>query len=128
MNAAIKMTKNTATKDMIMEFNNAKIGFNEQEDIANRLISKMRSTKTGTEKFKIVKHLMKYTMNDAVECVKESKSKLDKSKKNLNQVVRKGTLVRELFMETVNVEVGVVWKNGKHKNDKKLKFSVQKRE
>ena len=70
---------------------------------------------------------MKHTMNDAVECVKESKSKLDKSKKNLIQVVRKGTLFRELFMETVNVEVGVVWKNGKHKNDKKLKFSIQKR-
>ena len=81
MNAAIKMTKNTATKDMIMEFNNAKLGFNEQEDIANRLVSKMRSTRTGTEKYKIVKNLMKHATNDALECVKESKSKLEKCKR-----------------------------------------------
>ena len=29
-------------------------------------------------------------------------------------------------METVDVEVGIIWKNNKQKNDKKLKFSIKK--
>ena len=127
MKTAIKLTKETVTKDMIVKFSNARIGFNEDEDIANRMIMKMKSTKTGNEKPEIIKNLMKHHMKDAIKCVQETKSKLEKSKSNLNQVVRKGTLVRDIFMEAVDNELGAIWKDGKNKNEQKLSFTIQKR-
>ena len=52
---------------------------------------------------------------------------MEKSKRNLNPVVRKGTLVRDMFMETVDGEVKVIWENGKQKSDQKVKFTIEKR-
>jgi hypothetical protein len=81
------------------------------EDIADRVVGKMKSkSKTGDEKYKIIKDLMKHKKNDAMKCVKDSKTKLEKKKRNLNPIVRKGTLVRDMFMEEVDTEVGDIWK------------------
>ena len=128
MNTAIKLAKDIVTKDMMLKFRNAKTAFNEEENIANRLILKMKS-KSNSEnaKYEITKELMRIKKNDATKCVNESKSKLEKSKRNLNPVVRKGTLVRNMFMETVDSEVKVVWENGKQKSYQKLKFTIEKR-
>ena len=128
MNTAIKLAKDTVTKDMMLKFSNAKTAFNEEEEIANRLVLKMKSkSQSLNAKYEITKHLMRIKKNDAIKCVSESKSKLEKSKRNLNPVVRKGTLVRDMFMETVDGEVKVIWENGKQKSDQKLKFTIQKR-
>ena len=128
MDTAIKLTKDTVTKDLILKFNRAKIGFKEEEDIANRVTFKMKSkSRSGKENYEIIRNLMKHKTNDAMKCVKESKSKLEKTKRNLNQVVRKGTLVRDMFMEEVDNEIGNIWKTGKLKNEQKLKFSINKR-
>ena len=69
---------------------------------------------------------MKHKMNDAIECTKEAKEELLISKKSLDNDVRKGTFVRNEFMEIVDREVNIIWREGKEKNKDKVEWAVHK--
>ena len=78
---------------------NLKVGFNEVEDIAEHLIKQQkRGRKTRSEKYAIVKDLMKHKMNDAEKYLKQVTINLKQSKDNLKSVVREGTIVRREFL------------------------------
>ena len=62
-----------------------------------------------SDKYDIIKDLMKHKKKDAIRCIKISKQNLKKSNTKLSKVVRKGTIAREAFMELVNVELNNEW-------------------
>ena len=128
MSKAIRLTKDTMTKDVLMKFRNSRVGFREVHQIAEQMVGQFKSSKLSKSSgFDIVKDLMKYKMYDALNCVKESKDELKKTKDDLDTFVRKGTFVREEFMDLVNREVNHIWNNGKEKNKNKVDWAVHKR-
>ena len=124
---AINLRKSTMTKNMLLKLKNARVGFKEVEQIAEHIAWQYKSsTKFKDDKFDIVKVLMKHKMNDALNCVTESRAELNKSKNSLDNIVRKGTVVGEEFVELVNREINIIWKNGKDKNQEKVEWAVHK--
>ena len=108
------------TKNMLMKFRNEKVGFREVKQIAQHLVWQFKSTKKSTTwEDDIVKDIMKHKRKDAIECAKESKEELRKSKKNLDNVIRKGTFVRQEYMDLVDKELNIIWNKGKEKNNSK---------
>ena len=102
MKKAIKLSKNTVNKDTILLFNKSRVGHKDVEDIAESLVYKMKnSDKSRETKYHIVKDLMKYRLRDAIKSTESAKKELNISKDNLTIIVRKGTLVRQEFMDLV---------------------------
>ena len=86
-----------------MKFRTEKVGFREVKQIAKHLVWQFKSSKKPkTWEDDIVKDIMKHKKKDAIECTKESKEELRKSKKNLDNVIRKGTFVRQEYMDLVD--------------------------
>ena len=68
MRKAIKLTKNTVTKNTMLKFNKSKVGLKEVEGIAQSIVNKFKSNDNSREaKYSIVKDLMKHVMHDAVK-------------------------------------------------------------
>ena len=121
MKMAIKLCKETQTKDTILRLNKSKVGLKDVEAAAELVVTKMKSSdKSRDAKYVIVKELMKHTLKDIMKCIKSTKEELNVSNVNLSKVVRKGTLVRKEFMKLVDNEIGISWKKLKEKNKKKL--------
>ena len=78
-------------------------------------------------KYVIVKDLMKHRLTDAIKCTESAKKELNFSKDSLDKVVRKGTLVRQEFMDLVDKELNYVWKEAKVKSQEKIDWNIQKR-
>ena len=129
MRKAILVSNTTMTKDTILKFNKARIGFNDVERIAEQVVNKQKSgDKSRSTKYRIVKDLMKHKLDDSIKCIKNARVDLKKSNENLSKIVRKGTFVRYEFMEVVDKEIKSIWKNNKSKNQKKVKWANYKRE
>ena len=127
MKKAIKLSNTTMTKDTILKFNKSKVGLKDVEDIGESVLSKMKSSdKSRKDKYDIVKDLMKHKLKDAIKCTKITSTELNKSNDNLSKVVRKGTFVRNEFMEVVDKEINEVWKQAKEKKNEKVDWNVQK--
>ena len=127
MKKAIKLSNTTMTKDTIFKFNQSKVGLKDVEDIAESVLSKMKSSdKSRKDKYDIVKDLMKHKLKDAIKCTKIARRELNESKDNLSKVVRKGTFVRSEFMEVVDKEINEVWKQAKKKKNDKVNWNVHK--
>ena len=124
---AIKVTTDTVRKDMILRFLRSRVGFKEVEQIAEQMVKQQKS-RVGNRNdiFDIVKDLMKRKKNDAIKCVKISKQKLIKSNTCLSKTVRKGTVVREAFMEIVDMEINNEWKIGKTRTNDKVETAINK--
>ena len=122
---AIKVTTDTVRKDMILRFLRSRVGFKEVEQIAEQMVKQQKS-RVGNRNdiFDIVKDLMKRKKNDAIKCVKISKQKLIKSNTCLSKTVRKGTVVREAFMEIVDMEINNEWKIGKTRTNDKVETAI----
>ena len=89
-----------------MRVKNLKVGFEEIEDIADHMIEQQKGgTKTRIEKYAIIKDLMKHKMFDAEKCIQICTKNHRNSKRNLSEVVRMKTIVREQFMFIVDREV-----------------------
>ena len=85
LKSAMKLTMNTLTKDLILKFRNAKVGFAECERVAQNLVWQKKSGDVKRkDKYDIVKDLMKHKMKDVEECIKLSRKNLYTSKENLN--------------------------------------------
>ena len=69
---------------------------------------------------------MKHKLKDSIKCIKTAKTELNNSKKNLTKVVRKGTFVRDEFLEQVDKELNYSWKHTKEKNREKINWNIQK--
>ena len=129
MRKAILVSNTTMTKDTILKFNKARIGFNDVERIAEQVVNKQKSgDKSRSTKYRIVKDLMKHKLDDSIKCIKNARVDLKKSNENLSKIVRKGTFVRYEFKEVVDKEIKSIWKNNKSKNQKKVKWANYKRE
>ena len=103
LNKSIKKTNQTLTKNLLLRVKNLKVGFEEIEDIADHMIEQQKGgTKTRIEKYAIIKDLMKHKMFDAEKCIKMCTKNHRNSKKNLSEVVRMKTIVREEFMSIVD--------------------------
>ena len=122
---AIKVTTDTVRKDMILRFLRSRVGFKEVEQIAEQMVKQQKS-RVGNRNdiFDIVKDLMKRKKNDAIKCVKISKQKLIKSNTCLSKTIRKGTVVREAFMEIVDMEINNEWKIGKTRTNDKVETAI----
>ena len=115
------------TKNLLLKFKNAKVGFKEVEQIAEQMVKQQKSSLcTRDDKYDIVKDLMKHKMKDSVRCLKISKQNLNKSNSCLSKTVRKGTIAREAFMEMVDNELNYEWKTGKNKMKDKISWAVHK--
>ena len=107
-----------------MKFRNHKVGFREVEDIADKLLSQQKNVENcRAEKYSVVKDLMKHKLNNAMKYEKEVRKQLKTSKDDLDKVVRTGTIARNEFMEVVNVEIDMLWKEGKSKSSDKVKWA-----
>ena len=127
LNDAIRVTTDTIRKDMILRFLQSKVGFKEVEQVAEQMVKQLKSSEGRREdKFKIVKDLMKHKKKDALKCLKISKENLNKSNINLSKTVIKGTIVREAFMEVVDMKLNHVWKEGKEKMNNKKEWAIPK--
>ena len=106
MSCAIKVTNSTLTKNMMLKFRNQKVGHTEVEEMAGRLVAQQKtSDKTKEKKYQIVKDLMKHKMENVQDCEKIARKELE-------------------FMNIVNVEINLIWKNGKDKNIQKVEWAV----
>ena len=124
---AINVTTDTLRKDMMFRFLRSKVGFKEVEEIAEQMMKQHKSCEGKREdKYDIDKDLMKHKKKDALKTLNLTKQNLIKSNKNLSKTVRKGTVVRELFMEVVDTEINFVWNNGKEKTNSKIDWAVHK--
>ena len=73
-----------------------KVGFVEVEDIAQHILDEQKiGKKSRTDKYAIVKDIMKHKTTDAEKCLRESSINLKKSKENLSKVVRINTMVKK---------------------------------
>ena len=127
MEKAIKLAKETLTKDIIFKFNKTRIGFKDIEEIAESLVNKQKSgDKSREAKYCIVKDLMKHRFKDVLKCTKSAKKEVMISKENLSKTVRRGTLVRTEFMEIVDKEVKHIWTSSKEKNREKLEWNKKR--
>ena len=127
MRKAIMLSNHTMTKDTIFKFMKARIGFKDVEKIAENIIYKQKSGDYSRDaKYLVVKDLMKHKMNDSIKCIKTAKKDLKKSNQNLSKVVRRGTIVRNEYMEVVDRELKSLWKEGKAKNEQKLEWISKK--
>ena len=114
MKKAIQLTKDTMTKNTILKFKKSKVGLREVEDIAQSVVNRFKcSDKSREVKYDVIKDLMKHILKDTVKCASSGKRELSISMENLSKVVRKGTLVRNEFMELVDKEVNHIWKERK---------------
>ena len=69
MKKAIKLTKDTMTKDTMLKFNKCKVGLSDVEKIAESVVSKLKSSdKSRNIKDDIIKNLMKHKLGDAIKC------------------------------------------------------------
>ena len=84
------------------------------------------SDKSREAKYDIVKDLMKHKLKDAIKCTKTARTELNISKENLTKVVRRGTFVRNDFMELVDKELQNVWTEAKMKSDEKVNWNIGK--
>ena len=124
---AIKVTTDTIRKDMIFRFLQSKVGLKEVEQIAEQMIKQQKCSEgTRDDKFEIVKDLMKHKKKDAIKCVNKSKQSLNKNNAILSKTVRKGTIVREAFMEVVDMELNHEWRTGKERMNDKKKWAIHK--
>ena len=127
LNKSLKKTNQTLTKNLLLKVKTLRVGFEEVEDIAEHLLEKQKGgTKKRSEKYAIVKDLMKHIMADAEKCLKVSVRNLKVSKDNLTEVVRVKTVVREEFMYVVDREVSKVWKDGKKRVQNKANHLAAK--
>ena len=127
MKKAKRLTKDTMTKDTILKFNKAKVGFKDVENLAEAMMSKMKnSDKSRGLMYNIVKYLMKFRLNDAITSTKNARIELFKSKDDPTKVVRKGTFVRQEFMELVNEQLNQVWDEAKIKSNEKVNWNILK--
>ena len=96
--------------------------------IAQSMVSKMKSNvdKRKEAKYGIVKDLMKHRLKDANDCIKTAKVQLKNSRENLDRVVRKGTLVRNEFMDINDKELNEVWTATKKKNQEKVIWNIKR--
>ena len=114
-------------KNMMLKFRNHKVGFKEVEDIAERLMVQQKNVnKNRIKKYAIVKDLMKHKMDNVLENDKMLRKDLKASKEILGEIVRVGTYARNEFMDLVNSEIDVIWKEGKEKNNKKVERADEK--
>ena len=58
---------------------------------------------------------MKHKKDDCFKCIKTARAKLNKSKLNMSNTVRKGTIVRNEFMRVVDRELKDIWNENKIK-------------
>ena len=115
------------TKNTIFKFMKARIGFKDVEKIAENMIYKQKSGDYSRDaKYLVVKDLMKHKMNDALKCIKTAKKELKKSNDNLSKIVRKGTIVRNEYMELVDKELNEAWTEAKTKNEEKVTWNIHK--
>ena len=127
MKKAKRLTKDTMTKDTILKFNKAKVGFKDVENLAEAMMSKMKnSDKSRGLMYNIVKYLMKFRLNDAITSTKNARIELFKNKDDPTKVVRKGTFVRQEFMELVNEQLNQVWDEAKIKSNEKVNWNILK--
>jgi hypothetical protein len=127
MSKAIKLSRSTMTKNLVLKFRNANIGFKEVRQVAEHIVWQYKSAnKSENDVSNIIKDLMKHKMIDAENCIKESREELNQSKKHLDNVVRKGTYVRREYMEIVNRELNLMWKEGKDKQKNKIDWAMKK--
>ena len=127
LNDAIKVTTDTIRKDMIFRFLQSKVGFREVEQVAEQMVKQLKCSKGRREdKFEIVKDLMKHKKKDALRCQKVSKQRLNRTNAKMSKTVRKGTIVREAFMEVVDMELNHEWRTGKERMNDKKKWAIHK--
>jgi hypothetical protein len=89
LNKTVKKTNQTLTKNLLLKVKNLKVGFEEIEDIAEHMLEQQKGgTKNRSEKYAIIKDLMKHKMLDAEKCIKLSTKNHKRSKENLSEVVR----------------------------------------
>lgn len=106
-----------------MKYRNEKVGLNEVKNVAEHMMWQFKSAnKSKTIENCIITDLMKHKMNDAIECTKEAKDELLESKKSLDNVVRKGTFVRNEFTDIAIREVNRIRMEGKEK----YKYTVER--
>ena len=127
MSNTIRKTKQTLLINLFMKLKNVKVGLKEVEDISEHMMSQQKAgEKTREDKYQLVKDFMKHKMTDAEKHLKQVTNDHKKSKEILSKVIREGTIVRKEFMDTVDIEVNKVWKDGKKKNDNKTNELVKK--
>ena len=91
LTSSIRKTNQTLTKNLFLKLRDLKVGFTEVEDIAEHLIKQQKGgNRTRSEKYAIVKDLMKHKMNDAEKHLKEVTNDLKNSKDILKSVVSEG--------------------------------------
>ena len=73
----------------------------------------------------IKRGIMKTKLVDTEMKVKIDKKNMNKCKNELCKIVRRGTIVRELFMDLCDEESNFWWKNENHKNSNKFKRALE---
>ena len=124
ISCAMKVTNSVLTKNVLLKFRDHRVGFREVEDMAERLLSQQKNVEKSREKkYEIVKDMMKHELKNAEDYEKFVRKELNRSKTNLNEVVRQGTIARYEFMNTVDVELNLLWNKGKTKNIDKVNWA-----
>ena len=109
-------SKSVAVRNSLEKFVKADVALKDVCDSAIKLTSKIIGDRARIKaQKKIIKTTMMSKLIDARKKSKKLKFELDLSKKKLNKVVRKGTLVRIKFMEVVKEETESTWKIEKEK-------------
>jgi hypothetical protein len=68
------------TTNLFLKLKNLKVGVAEVEDIAEHMIDRQKvGNKTRSEKYAIVKDLMRHKMSDAERCLKQTSNYLRQS-------------------------------------------------
>ena len=110
---------------MIDKFVRKNIVLKEVRDLVGKLVEKLVKGKEKA-RIKFEKDIMKTKLLDAQFVMKDSRRKMIRSKKSLDEVVRKNTFVRDEYIEVVNTEVAKVWKEEKKIKENKIIFNEKK--
>ena len=106
----------TSTRNFLERFCAQNIATKDVEDIANNVVNKMKSeNEKKRSKKKIQNTIMRSKLHDANKHLRKTRFEMIESRKNLDEIVRKGTLVRELLNEVVSRETTIFWESEKKK-------------
>ena len=118
--------KATCIKNLVSKYVKSKIAFNDVESIARSAINGMKANNNMSKTQKQIENtIMQAKLSDASKSLAEAKKSMNKSKVKLDVVVRRKTVVREMFNELVTCEAEFVWYNLKEKHKNKYKHKMK---
>ena len=119
-------TKAIQVKNMLERFRKLDITLREVDDLSARMVYKLKFDKEKVKKH-IGSDLMLRKYIDAKKSVALSKKQLGQSRKILNTVLRKGTLVRDEYMKLLAHEIQFIWNQERSKNYNKINMTKAKK-